>query len=508
MRAGSTAEPLLEVARLSKTFPGQRALDDVALRIHAGEIYGLIGHNGSGKSTLIKVLAGYHSADPGERILVRGAPYDIGTARHGLAFIHQDLGLVESLNTVDNLALGRGYQTRRGRIDWRTQRRLAAQSIAAFGGAFDIDVPVRAISPGDRTIVAIARAFRDTEPAGRVLVLDEPTAALHAEEVEKLFTAVRAFAEQGGGAMFVSHRLREVLSLADRVGVLREGRLVAEHDTARLDEATLAEAMIGRALENVGLTPPPVREDVVLRVRNLGGARIEALDLDVHGREIVGVTGLHGSGREEIGSLLFGAAPRVAGDVELHGRSVPAGSPAAAIDAGMAYVPADRGHAVTGAHSVRENMTIARLSTVAPRGRIRQRAERREVAGWIERLGVMPSDPERPAGTLSGGNQQKVVLARWLRTEPKVLILDEPTNGVDVGAKAAVHQIILGAARNGTAALVCSTDADELETLCDRVLVMRDGRIAAQLHGGAVTERRIVAEALGASPQSPVVSGP
>ena len=497
-------QPLLTVTGLSKTFPGLRALDKVDFAVNSGEIVALVGQNGSGKSTLVKVLAGVYEPDPGARITVTGP--DAEQTTHGASslihVIHQDLGLVPQLNTVENLDLGRRYGARAA---MPTQRRAeiahARELLAQFDGTFDVTVPVGALTPAERTMVAIARALDGWEHPQRLLILDEPTAALHSDEVERLFTAVRRVASRGAGVIFVSHRLDEVMDLADRVVVLRDGRVVANTPISRLDHGELVRLIVGSALEEASPREHRDAGELALSVRGLAGGPVQGFDLDLRGGEVVGLSGILGSGRENVAGLLFGALPRSGGEVELAGTTLPASDPHTAICAGLAYVPADR-HADGAVMTmrVRENMTLPDLRRLRKRlAWLDAGAERREVADWVQRVALRPADPERPMELFSGGNQQKVVLAKWLRNNPQVLLLDEPTQGVDVGAKQAIYELIHDAADRGAAVLMASSDTSELASVCDRVLVMRDGAVSAEVKGGELTEERLVLESLALS---------
>ena len=491
-RSGTGARPVLEVLGLSKTFPGQRALADVDLTVDAGEIHALLGQNGSGKSTLIKVLAGYHAPDAGASIHVGGERLRTGVpgAGHelGLRFVHQDLGLVPSLSVIDNLALTRGYRTTRlGRIRWGDE---AARALAAAGDlGLDVDphAPVSTLSLTERACLAIARAVHDDERATRVLVLDEPTAALPADEVEHLFAVLCRLRDAGVAIVLVSHHLEEVLRLADTITVLRDGRRVATEPRAALEHDDLVELIVGRAVPAAAPRAAPSTDAraVCLRAAGVAGPGVLELSVDIARGEVVGVAGLDGSGREGVVPLLTGQHAREAGTVELLGRSIASGSPAAALRAGMAYVPSDRGRTgVFATMPLRENLTITRLRDLRRFGRIQRDAERVEAANWVDRLQIATPGLEAPVATLSGGNQQKVVLGRSLRLRPAVLLLDEPTQGVDVGARDEVHGIIERSVAEGTAVLVASTDTDELVRLCDRVLVMQGGLVVRTLHRG------------------------
>jgi ribose transport system ATP-binding protein len=494
-------QSLLTVTGLSKTFPGLRALDAVTFAVHSGEIVALVGQNGSGKSTLVKVLTGIYEPDPGGRMIVGGPAAAL--AAHGASalihVIHQDLGLVPQLNTVENLDLSRRHGARAALPTRpRDEARHARELLARFDAAFDVTVPVGTLAPAERTIVAIARALDGWEHPQGLLILDEPTAALHTDEVERLFTAVRRVAARGAGVIFVSHRLDEVMHLADRVVVLRDGRLVADTPVSRLDHGELVRLIVGSAL--VEASPRPCRDPgrLALSVRGLGGGRVRDLDLDVRAGEVVGVSGILGSGREHVAGLLSGALPRSHGDVAVAGAALAPSDPPAAISAGVAYVPADRrADGVVMTMRVRENMTLPNLRRLRRHlGWLDTAAERREVVEWVERVALRPADPERSMELFSGGNQQKVVLAKWLRNNPRVLLLDEPTQGVDVGAKQAIYQLVHAAADGGAAVLIASSDTGELASVCDRVLVMRDGAVRAEIKGGELTEERLVLESL------------
>jgi ribose transport system ATP-binding protein len=492
----------LEVRALSKTFAGTTVLDGVDFDVRAGEVHALVGQNGSGKSTLIKVLAGFHDPDPGAAVKLDGRPLALhstaASRAAGLRFVHQDLGLVGTLDTAENLALGRGYDTGfGGRIRWRAARREARERMRALGYDFDVRRPVAELAAAERTGIAIARALHDWEQA-RILVLDEPTAALPRHEVAVLFEAVRRVRAQGLGVIYVSHRLDEVFDIGDRVTVLRDGKRVTTAGVDELDEEQLVSLMIGGA----NLRQPRARvaagSDVVLSAHGICGVVVDNVDLTIHAGEVVGIAGLTGSGREEILPLLFGTVTRH-GEVAVREHAVEP-SPAASKRAGVALVPADR-HAAGSVTSMTlgENCTLTdlRRHSWGP-ALLRRSEERTEVAGWITALDVRPPRPEAVFASLSGGNQQKIVLAKWLRMKPAVLLLDEPTQGIDVHAKATIHALTRDVAAGGSAIVMASSDDAELCDTCDRVLVMRDGRVVAEVDGQRATPEEIARLQLGA----------
>lgn len=490
--------PLLRVAHVSKTFAGVKALTEVSMDVHANEVVALLGHNGSGKSTLVKILAGVHRPDPGGEIT---HPSTDGSGEHGqIHVIHQDLGLIPMLSTVENLDLG--HDLRGSTLlpaPRRRERQHARGLIRDFGADFDVTVPVAQLTPAERTIVAIARALDGWTSPHHVLILDEPTAALHGQEAEKLFEVVRSIAARGAGIVFISHRLDEVVDLADRVIVLRNGTVAATRNRGEFDHDALVHLIAGAEPEpradDVSRRTGPVR----LSLSGVRGPGLQGIDVDVHAGEIVGVSGLVGSGVEHICGTAFGSTPRLAGTVEVDGNPLPNATPAAAIRAGVGFVPADRrrfGAVMT--HSARENLTLPRLRPLTRRdGSVDRVEERAEARRWLRTVDVRPAHPERPVALFSGGNQQKIVMAKWLRNAPGVLLLDEPTQGVDVGAKAGIYALIAEAAAAGTAILIAASDTKELAEICDRVIVLRDGAQVDELVRPDLTEGALVRAVVG-----------
>jgi ribose transport system ATP-binding protein len=510
-----TSAALLELERISKTFPGQVALDNVSLRVMPGEVHGLVGHNGSGKSTLVKMLAGFHRPDPGARVVFEGAPLSlsdpVATLRRGLRFVHQNLALVDTLSVCENIALGPGFVTSRlGRLRWREQRSRTRRELAALGHELDPRVPVSSLSTAERTIVALARALDDAEGPAKLLVLDEVTATLPAGEAARVFAAVRAITAQGVGVVYISHHLDEVLDVSDNITVLRSGRRVGTFASNALDRNSLAQLMVGDQTADTGTR----REDTALsdvasgatrrtarpsgqtasergatvesglEVRGLRGSVIDDIDLSVPRGFVLGVAGLTGSGREELSGLLFGRADRH-GSVRVDGIAVVPRRPDRALAAGMSLVPADRTRgAIFATLDVRENMTISRLAAFWRAPMLSRRRETAHVKQWLRELLVDPAVHARPVGLLSGGMQQKVVLARALRIEPKVLVVDEPTQGIDVQTKVLIYERVRRAAAAGTAVLVVSSDSDDLCQVADEVIVLAQGKVSARVTAG------------------------
>lgn len=496
----ATGRPLLQIAGLSKTFPSQQALQGLDLTIGRGEIHALLGQNGSGKSTLIKILAGYHQPDPGASATLGGSALTLGSpvaARAaGLRFIHQDLGLINELDAVDNLALGQHYGGGLWLSD-RRERRRVTDTLRRYEIDIDVSAPIRTLSAAQRSQLAVVRALTQEQPQDGLLVLDEATATLPESDVRVLFSLLRALRDQGNSILFVTHRLPEVFQLADSVTVLRDGRRVTTLPVADVDHDQLVELIIGKPLDTFYPSPPPPRLKVALTASGVRGGAVAGIDLSVHEGEIVGVTGLIGSGYDELLGLLFGARRRDAGAVQVNGDAIRPSHIADAISKGIGYVPADRKTLGSiPAWSVRENTTLSQIPTRGPLKWLSNRHERRDTNGVLARLNVVPAGAERPLSTLSGGNQQKVMLARWLRCSPAVLLLDEPTNGVDTGAKQAIYQALADAAASSAAVVLASSDIEELCAVCDRVLVVRGGRLAAELSGADLTEARVLQETL------------
>jgi ribose transport system ATP-binding protein len=490
--------PALALRHFSKRFGGALALHDVALDVVPGEVHGLLGQNGSGKSTLIKTLAGYHAPDPGATAELGGEPFALGhSVPSALRFVHQDLGLVMELNAMDNLALRGGFaRGRSGRVLWRDQEQETRRVLGRFGVELDILQPLAQATPVERTVVAIAAALQGWHGGEGLLVLDEPTAVLPHDEVERLFAMVREVQRAGTSVLYVSHRLDEIFELADRVTVLRAGRVVTTEEVDDVDPRGLASLMVGEDVDPDYRAPVAVRPDapVVLELRDVAGHWLRGVDLDVHRGEILGIAGLAGAGVMELPYVISGcAAHETTGRLRMPQHSQKWHDAGDAQRLGIPLVPADRAReAVIAEFGVGENLSLSVLGRLGRRGRLGLRAERELVASWTDRLGVVAAGSDALISTLSGGNQQKVVVARCLVREPELLVLCEPTAGVDIGTRIAIYDLIAQLSRDGLTVVVSSSDVGDLLAMCTRVVVLRHGTVAAELGGDGLTQHALV----------------
>jgi ABC-type sugar transport system ATPase subunit len=500
--AATTDSTLLEACGLCKAFPGVRALDGVDLVCRAGRVHALVGENGAGKSTLVRILTGNMAPDAGE-VRVDGEAVRFTDPRQALACgitaVFQELTILPAMSVVDNVMLGQ-ERSRRGRLDRAEQRSVARAALARVGlEQLDLDLPAEALTLANQQLVEIARALvRDT----RVVILDEPTAVLAGEKLQAIFDAVRALTEHGVAVLYISHRLEEIGELADDVTVLRDGRLVSGAPAGEYDVARLVREMVGRDVDTVFPEPEPPAREVELRVRGLIPAGRDdgaALDLEVHKGEILALAGMLGSGRSRLLRSLAGVDRRTAGEIHVEDRRV-GPSVRDAVRAGVVFVPEERKtEGLVLPLPVRANTTLADLKAVAPRGWLAPAREREAFEHDRERLSIRASSPDQGTWQLSGGNQQKVVLAKWLRTRPRVLLLDEPTRGIDVGAKTEIYALMRALARDGLAVVFASSDLPEVIGLAHRVLVCRDGEVVGRLEGDEIDEERVMHLALGTS---------
>ncbi|MFD9224233.1 sugar ABC transporter ATP-binding protein [Streptomyces sp. NPDC060064] len=478
-------EPLVRIRGLSKRFGGTLALAAVDLDIHGGSVLALLGPNGAGKSTLIKVLAGVHHADEGE-VTVAGHPLGSAAATRKMSFIHQDLGLVEWMTVAENIALGTGYPRRCGLVSWRQTRERCAEALRIVAGHLDADARIADLAPAERSLVAIARALATR---AELFILDEPTATLPAADCARLFDVLHALRDRGHGILYVSHRLDEVYKVADTFAVLRDGRLVSQgplavHSPARLVHDIVGRELAGHRAATTPATAPPVLSLDCVRTRYTG-----PVSLELRAGEILGTVGLTGAGHMDLGRALAGTRPILGGRALLDGRPYHPRTVAAALDSGVGFVAGNRQEEGCAAElTVRENfLANPRAAGVPAWHWISPRHERAEATALIDRFSVHPRDCEVPIATLSGGNQQKIMVGRWLRGNLRLLILEEPTASVDVGAKAAIYRLLDDALAAGLAVLLISTDFEEVATVCHRALVFARGTVTAELTGEALT---------------------
>jgi len=499
----SGAPPILAFRSLRKSFGAVRALRGVDFDVKAGEVHALLGENGAGKSTLIKVATGAHQPDAGTIEIggeTLGRLDPAGARRRGIACIYQQPALFPDLNVEENIGLRLEERAGWRRVDWKQRRERAKELLQRVGAEVAPDEEVRALSMPEQQLVEIACALG---AGARVIIMDEPTASLTRREQERLYGIVRDLRAAGVAVIYISHRLEEIFALADRVTVLRDGESVGTRAVSEIDEAGLIRLMVGREITH--LYPP--RGDgarvgaggPALSLQEVGCAEggVSGVSFDVAPGEVFGLAGLVGAGRTELARALFGLTPATAGRIAVGGREVEIRSPRDAMALGIAYVPEDRRrHGVILEMAVEENTTLAIHPKIFRGGWLRDGAERALANKMIGQLAIKTAGPEAPAGSLSGGNQQKVALARWLATEPKILILDEPTQGVDVGAKSEIHRIIRELANEGLAVILISSDLPEVIGMSDRIGVMRGGRLTAVLRGGAAAEE-VMSAALG-----------
>jgi rhamnose transport system ATP-binding protein len=494
------SDRLLTAARITKSFSGVRALRDVSFDLDRGEVHALVGENGAGKSTLIRILTGAESADSGSlsvgsRVVSSLDP--AGARALGIAAIYQHPVLFPGLSVAENmaLALDSGHPLRR--VDWTARRRRAQDLLSQIGAAIDPRRDVDALSMPERQLVEIARAIGAD---ARIVIMDEPTASLTDREIARLLDVVRRLRANGVGIVYVSHKFEEVFAVADRVTVLRDGESVATRPCGTLDPNELVRLMVGRDLDTVYPKRTVPVGDVALELRHVSNAArgLHRISFAVRRGEILGLAGLVGSGRTELAETLFGLTPADGGEILVNGSPVRIQSASDAIRAGLAYVPEDRQrHGVIPPMSVAANVTLADLSAVSRNGLLDRAGERRVATSFVERLRIKTTSVDARVEALSGGNQQKVALSRWLSLQPSILILDEPTQGVDIGAKAEIHQIMEALAESGVAIVLISSELPELLAMADRIAVMRSGALAGVMDRAGADPETILALALG-----------
>ena len=485
---------MLEARGIARAFPGVQALAGVDLTLRAGEVHALMGQNGAGKSTLIKVLTGVHAPDAGtikllDRPVTPNSP--VHAQELGISAVHQESHLLPNLSVAENICAGRYPRrpwTRGGGIDWRETNRRAAELLASLGIGLDVTQLAGGLPAALQQLATVARAVATD---ARVLILDEPTSSLDADEVQALFALIRRLRDQGVAILFVTHFLDQVYEICDRMTVLRNGKFVGEYQCAKLDTRGLIAAMVGRELANaerpVSHAADASGAPAMLAARNISRrGQLKPMDIELRAGEVLGLAGLLGSGRTELARLLFALDARDSGELSMQGAPVALDKPADALQLGLGFCPEDRKHSgIVAELSVRENIVLALQARMGLRNFLKPAAQRELAEKLVAALGVKTASIETPIGLLSGGNQQKAIIARWLATQPRVLILDEPTRGIDIAAKQELMNEILQLANAGTAVLFISAEIEEVVRVSDRIMVLRDRAKAGELPGGA-----------------------
>ena len=494
------SDSLLCATHVTKAYAGVQALADASLELRAGEVHALVGENGAGKSTLIKILTGAVQPDSGD-ITLNGQPLGRLTPRHakslGIAAIYQQPALFGELTVAENIALGVEKVGRWGRVDWSKRYRRATELLDRVGARIDPDTEAGSLGMAQQQLVEIARALGSD---ARVLILDEPTASLSRDDSDNLFRVIRELRADGVGMIYISHRLEELPTIADRVTVLRDGTTIVTRDMADVNREQLIQMMVGRELSAVFPKRAVPIGDTVLELKGVACTHsgVHDIDLRLRAGEIVGLSGLVGAGRSELARIIFGLTPATSGTIMVRGKTIRIGSPADAIRNGIAYVPEDRRrHGVVLEMPVSENITLAALGNLSRFGAFDFSRERALATDYARRLGVKTPSIRALVSTLSGGNQQKVALSRWLLTKPTVLMLDEPTQGIDVGAKSEIHELMMTLAEEGVAILMISSELPEILGMSDRIAVMHGGTIVSEVDRADATPERVLARALG-----------
>ena len=488
---------------ISKSFSGVKVLRDVNFDVRSGEVHALLGENGAGKSTLIKVIAGVHQPDTGT-LTVGGETVRFTSPRHarrhGIATVYQELLLFPELTVAENIFLGNAPRQKWGGLDWSAMRLRARQLLDSLDSHdLDVDAKVGTLSVANRQRVEIAKALSQD---ARLLIMDEPTAALVEADVRRLMSVVKKLRERGVAIIYVSHRMPEIFELADRVTVLRDGSYIGTRDISEVTEASLVAMMVGRSIEQLFPKVEATLGEVALELRDVSfGRKVQNISLSLRAGEILGLAGLIGSGRTELALTVFGITPASTGEILVDGRKVVIDGPRKARDLGIAYVPEDRGsQGLVRPMTIRENVSMAVLDKMSNGFAIRFGDEIRRSVEAIKRLGIRTRGPEQIVGQLSGGNQQKVVLAKWLEANPRILIMDEPTRGIDVGAKAEIYTLMGRLVQQGVAILMISSELPEVLGMSDRVLVINSGRIVAEFDRSQATPDAVGAAMTNAQP--------
>ncbi len=491
------SESILELKNITKSFSGVEVLHQVSFSLEPREVHALLGENGAGKSTLVKVMTGFHQADAGE-IYLNGEQVQFGDTHEsrqaGIAAIYQELSLFPDLDVAENIFVGRQPTTLGGRIDWRKLYAEADKLLASLGVHLELKQKARSLSIAQQQMVEIARAFSIN---ARILIMDEPTSSLTLHEVDDLFRLVRRLRAEGTAILFISHRLEELFTLADRVTVLRDGAYVGTRPIKEVTRDDLIRMMVGRTITDLFPKQEVKAGKVVLKVDHLtrDGA-FRDISFDLREGEILGIAGLVGAGRTNVARAIFGVEPPTSGSIQLNGKEIQISSPQQAIGLGLAYVPEDRQlHGLIPQMNITANISLPMIQEYARRGWLQEKVERSSAFNAARQIEVRANNIWQKARELSGGNQQKVVLAKWLSTKPKILILDEPTRGIDVGTKAAVHALMSKLASEGLAILMISSELPEVLGMSDRIIVMHEGYMTGHFTRAEATQEKIISAA-------------
>ncbi|MCS0654785.1 sugar ABC transporter ATP-binding protein [Cytobacillus firmus] len=492
---------LLKMTHISKTFPGVKALDDVTLEVKPGEVHALIGENGAGKSTLIKILSGIYQPDSGAEFYFEGKKAEINkpidATLKGISIIYQDLSLFPNLSVAENIYIGRDSTSRPWKkINWKSAENIAKKALKELDVDIDIHLPVEKLSIAQQQLIEIARALAFES---KLIVMDEPTSSLSSGEVEKLYKVINDLKSRGISIIFVSHKLKELFTVSDRFTVLRDGKYVGTYESSELDEDRLINLMVGRTVLYEKNQSRNIAGETIFEVENLSkDGNFKDISFELHKGEVLGITGLVGSGRTELAQAIFGVNKPYQGTIKINGKAVSIKSSEDAMKKGIAYIPESRKtQGLILDQSIINNISLPILKTLRNKlGLINRKKEIELANDYVKTLDVRPSLPERAAGDLSGGNQQKVVISKWLSTKPDILIIDEPTNGIDIGAKTEIHKLLRKLASEGMGVIVISSELPEVLAVSDRVLVMRHGRVAGEMGIEEATQESIMNLAL------------
>ena len=491
-------EIFLQVNHVSKTFPSVKALDHVQLTVRKGEVHALIGENGAGKSTLIKILAGVYEPDPGAQIEIEGQLVEklnpITSVRHGISIIFQDFSLFANLTVAENIAMGASIESGRALVNWKMMRVIAKEAIDRLGVDISVDVQLGTLSVAKQQLVAIARSLACK---AKIIIMDEPTSSLSKGEVELFFTIIRSLKSEGISVVFVSHKLEELFEVCETFTILRDGKYIGSYPASEMDTNKLISLMVGRSVTFNRLGAKKIGE-TLLKVKNLTKAgNFKDISFELHRGEILGITGLVGAGRTEVVQSLFGLNKPDSGEILLDGEPVQIETPEQAVKLGIAFVPESRQtEGLVLRQTMRDNIILPILDKLINKlGLIDHRSLEAESDKWIKELNVIPAVPEMLAGQFSGGNQQRIVIGKWLATSPKILIIDEPTNGIDVGAKSEIHKLLRSLSDKGMGIIMISSEMPEVLAISDRILVMRRGRINGVFEGETADSESVMNKA-------------